>query len=499
MHKNAFCVQKVCLLPFLVVPLQPIFNKTFLEMNKKLLIGAAALIVSTSTFAGGILTNTNQNATYLRNPARDAVIAIDGVYTNPAGIAFLPEGAHFSLSWQAAWQKRQIMSQHNFYALNAATPGVTRKEFTGKAQAPVIPSFQFAYVFNDKWSVSAQFAIGGGGGKCEFDNGLPMFEKLVGGNLASASASSYGLTQNLTGEQYFYALQVGGTYKVTDKVSVFGGVRGVLANCAYTGAIANITANGVPGSAYLNAVVANLQTQIQNATLAGAPQATIDQLTAAAQTAGTYAYLMQSDFNLDCSQEGFGITPIIGVDVNLGKWNLAAKYEFRTKIELENKSKNTPNVDAMMPTYANGAKVRSDIPALFTVGAQYSPIKAVRLTGGFHLYFDKDAKGTPIKEGKNTWEASIGAEGDLNEHWTASFGFLRTQYGFDDADMSDTNFNNSNTSLGLGGAYKVNDLLKINFGYYHTFYDKHEVTSATGTDTYTRKNDVVGVSLDFKF
>lgn len=86
-------------------------------MNKKLLISAAALIVSTSTFAGGILTNTNQNATFLRNPARDAVIAIDGVYTNPAGIAFLPEGAHFSLSWQAAWQKRQIMSQHNFYAL----------------------------------------------------------------------------------------------------------------------------------------------------------------------------------------------------------------------------------------------------------------------------------------------------------------------------------------------------------------------------------------------
>ncbi|MBR3757750.1 MAG: transporter [Bacteroidaceae bacterium] len=468
-------------------------------MNKKLLISAAALIVSTSTFAGGILTNTNQNATFLRNPARDAVIAIDGVYSNPAGIAFLPEGFHFSLSWQAAWQKREITSKMPFYALNTAAPGITSKEFTGEAIAPVIPSFQTAYVFNDKWSVSAQFAIGGGGGKCEFDNGLPMFEKLVGGNLVSAGATSYGLTQNLTGEQYFYALQLGGTYKITDKISVFGGVRGVLANCSYTGAIANIKANGIPGTTFLNGVVGVLQTQIQNATLAGAPQATIDQLTAAAQTAGTYAYLMQSDFNLDCSQEGLGITPIIGVDVNLGKWNLAAKYEFRTKIELENESANTPNVDAMMPTYANGAKVRSDIPALFTIGAQYSPIEAVRLNGGFHLYFDKDAKGTPIKEGKNTWEASIGAETDLDENWTASFGFQRTQYGFDDADMSDTNFNNSNFSLGFGGAYKVNDLLKINFGYYHTFYDEHEVTSATGVDVYNRKNDVVGVSLDFKF
>ena len=48
-------------------------------MKKFLLIGAAALMVSNSTFAGGILTNTNQNATFLRNPSRNAAIAIDGV------------------------------------------------------------------------------------------------------------------------------------------------------------------------------------------------------------------------------------------------------------------------------------------------------------------------------------------------------------------------------------------------------------------------------------
>lgn len=41
-------------------------------MKKKFLIGAFALLVSATSFAGGLLTNTNQNATYLRNPARDA-------------------------------------------------------------------------------------------------------------------------------------------------------------------------------------------------------------------------------------------------------------------------------------------------------------------------------------------------------------------------------------------------------------------------------------------
>lgn len=481
-------------------------------MNKKLLISAAALIVSTSTFAGGILTNTNQNATFLRNPARNAAIAIDGVYNNPAGIAFLDEGFHFSLSWQAAWQKREITSQHNFFALNTATPGVTRKEFVGDIVAPVIPSFQAAYVFNDKWSVSAQFAIGGGGGKCDYSNGLPMFEKLIGGNLASAQATSYGLTQNLVGEQYFYALQLGGTYKITDQISVFGGVRGVLANASYTGAIANITANGVPGGAYLNGVSQQAAAGAQQAAAAATQyaqagmtaeaaqyQAMAEQLTAAATQAGTYAYLMQSDFNLDCSQNGFGITPIIGIDVNLGKWNLAAKYEFRTKIDLENESKNSANVDAMMPNYADGAKNRSDIPALATFGAQYSPIEALRIGANFNYYWDKDAKGSPIKNGDNTWEAILGAEYDLNEKWIVSCGGLRTQYGFEDADMSDTNFNVSSYAVAIGGAYKFNDMLKLNFGYMHSFFDEHEVKSATGSDIYTRKNDAVGLSLDFKF
>ena len=121
------------------------------------------LIVSLPTIAGGLLTNTNQNATFLRNPARGAAIAIDGVYSNPAGIAFLPEGFHLSLSWQAAWQKRQITANLG-----------TEKLFEGETAAPVIPSFQTAYVFNDKWSLSAQFAIGGGGGKCDFAEGLQV-------------------------------------------------------------------------------------------------------------------------------------------------------------------------------------------------------------------------------------------------------------------------------------------------------------------------------------
>lgn len=476
-----------------------------------------AFATVSSAFAGGLLTNTNQNAVFLRNPARDAVIAIDGVYSNPAGIAFLPKGFHLSLSWQSAIQKRQITSNAPFYALN--TENKSQKHFfEGKSAAPVIPSFQAAYVFNDKWSVSAQFAVGGGGGKCEFENGLPMFEQLVGSKLLGANATSYGLSQNLTGKQYFYGLQVGATYKVTDKISVFGGVRGVLANSSYVGAISNVTANNMAASTYLNGVsqqaagaAGQYTVAAQHAAAAGlAAEAAKYQAMAAAYkdvatTAAQGAYLFDAPLTLDCSQSGLGITPILGVDVNLGKLNLAAKYEFRTKINLENDSENSANLTAMasqvpaVAVYADGAEVRSDIPALLTLGAQYSILDNVRVMGGFHYYFDKDAKGSATDVEKNTWEVTLGAEWDVNNWLTVSAGTQRTKYGFGQ-NMQDTNFNVSSTALCLGATFHVSKMVNINAGYMHSFYNDHTIERAANiTDTYTRKNDVVGVSVDLKF
>ncbi len=48
-------------------------------MRKISLIGLAMLIVSIPTFAGGLLTNTNQHAAFLRMLSRGATFEIDGV------------------------------------------------------------------------------------------------------------------------------------------------------------------------------------------------------------------------------------------------------------------------------------------------------------------------------------------------------------------------------------------------------------------------------------
>ena len=66
----------------------------------RLFVMAMTIAISGTSFAGGILTNTNTNVAFNRNFARNGVIAIDGVYSNPAGVSFMPLGWHLSVNNQ---------------------------------------------------------------------------------------------------------------------------------------------------------------------------------------------------------------------------------------------------------------------------------------------------------------------------------------------------------------------------------------------------------------
>ena len=63
----------------------------------------AAIASSSATFAGGLLTNTNQHVAFNRMMSREASIGIDGVYYNPAGVVFMGEGNHLAINWQLAY------------------------------------------------------------------------------------------------------------------------------------------------------------------------------------------------------------------------------------------------------------------------------------------------------------------------------------------------------------------------------------------------------------
>ena len=458
-------------------------------MKKQLLVCAAiAMASATPALAGGLLTNTNQNVAFNRMMSREASIGIDGVYYNPAGVVFMGDGHHLSLNWQLAYQTRTIENVYALFTNNTQNP-TTPRTFKGKAFAPVIPSFQYAYNFKDKWSLQANFALTGGGGKCTFDDGLGSFERIVAetaiaacglartvdgvlgqaiGNPNAKMFSSdqafgeqgkYSYESYMHGRQYYFGLSLGAAYKFNEHFSAFAGVRGVYATCNYYGYVENIKVGNMP-------LYQVLDPSKQDA----------------------------ANIELSCDQNGLGFTPIIAVDYKTGKWNFSAKYEFKTRMRLKNKSVNhVPSIGnlpenlansmnttltaqfqqaglpAEMATikaiettqavlgnqtvqatmvglkqqfdtelndaigeYEDGKKIAGDIPAYLTLGAGYSPVDNLHINVGFHWFDDTHATSYNHRNKKldrGTLEYNAGVEWEINKKFTVSTGWQNTSYG----------------------------------------------------------------------
>lgn len=464
-----------------------------------------AIAATGAAKAGGLLTNTNQNIAFLRNPARDAAIGIDGVYSNPAGVAFMPEGWHASFNFQNVRQTRTIESTFGGFAGNSKHLGQSTKTFEGKASVPVLPSVQVAKNWK-KWSFQFNFAITGGGGKCSFDDGLGSIESLVslvpgvfnalGGTLNKAAGANLFPTQNtytmdtyMRGRQYYYGYTLGAAYRINDNWSVYGGLRLLYGSANYYGYVKNIRLN-TQGSGMFPTSTENLSKWItDNDALVKQALGTIitnRQLLDAGMpllVAGIDG-MLEDGIQLNCDQDGYGIAPIIGVDYKLDdKFNFAAKYEFKTRMRLENRATNSDLVKYIpqLSRFADGVVDADDSPALLTVGAQYSVMPNVRLSAGWHHYFDKDGHqhdDMQQKLGGDTNEYLFGAEWDAHKNVTVSAGVQRTQYDFTDDYMDDISFNASSTSIGFGAKIKVAKNLNVNVAYFHTFYDTYERNQA---------------------
>ena len=214
---------------------------------------------------------------------------------------------------------------------------------------------------------------------------------------------------------------------------------------------------------------------------------------------------MTQDIELNCDQTGWGIAPIIGIDYKTGKLNLAAKYEFKTRMRLKNESANSESAKAisMLDKYANGKKVAEDSPALLTVGAQYEVLPSLRLMAGWHHYFDVDTKQYTKDMLGDTNEYLIGAEYDINKYVQVSGGMQKTDYDLKDNGINDISFNVSSYSFGFGVGVNVAKNVKVNLAYFQTNYEDYNKVQDMGSmkvsDSFTRTNRVLGVGVDMTF
>ncbi len=437
-----------------------------------------------ASFAGGLLTNTNQSAAFVRNPARYASLDADAVYFNPAGTAFLKEGWTVSANWQMIWQDRDVVSTKFLGQPN-------NKEYKGEVYVPIMPTFHATYKTGD-WAFSAFFGMPGGGGNAQFDNGLPMFDQM-GGNLVAAKGLS--AASEFESTQYLFALQLGAAYRINDNFSVYGGLRANYTSLSYEGTI--------------NAIH---------------PEA------------GNQGQIL----SLDLTQTGIAFAPIVGVDYKVGDFNFGVKYEFRAVNIIENDTKSftsellpilipgaNPNLDGnpalaaladgKLTSLQDGQKFRNDAPAKLSVGASWDICDRVKVMGAGVYYFDKDAKiesligknNTMKTLSRNTYELLAGVEVKVTDKFLLSSGIQFSDFGANERYLSDVSFIDDSFTVGVGGKYSFNENWDLNFGACYANYAhgkgvetstlSNGATIIASESTYLRKTYNVAVGVDFRF
>ena len=463
-------------------------------MRKLLCFAALVLLTTNSALAGGLMTNTNYHIAFDRMFARGASTEIDAAYSNPAGLAWGHEGFQFSLNFQKPWQNRDIETTiPNFLGTDF------EKKYNGKASAPIVPAI-FASYKKNRLAISAMIGIVGSGGFVKYEEGIPMFEVPIRTILASKQImpSMYDYDSELKGKQYIYGGQVNFTYKFTDWLAAAVGVR----------------ANYYDGynRGYVTAT-------------------TVEQL-------GSQQLM---DLQLDVTQRAWGFAPIISIDFHKGPLTIAARYEFRTKINTKNTTDalkvtmmgQQTDIKAMADQFGNemtlagiaqsmgnemaaklknympGERVRYDMPALLVAAVGYEFTPKLRATLEYHFFDDKNAKMADNRQKElkhGTHEILAGIEYDINDKFTVSCGAQRTDYGLSDGYQQNTSFACDSYSIGVGGAWNITEKMRLNAGYFITLYSDYTHnqpnylgTPYAGKDVYSRTNNVIGVGLDYKF
>lgn len=479
-----------------------------MKIKSKIFFTALAVAVAGRALAGGILTNTNQSVAFLRHIARGVTLDADAPYYNPAGTAFMDDGWMLSLNIQSAFMTRITTTDYAPFAMNAAHIGVASHRYEGDIVSPCVPNVYATYKRN-RWAVFFSAGVTGGGGRVKFRDGLGSFEQPFAvlpsaitslGSAYGISASQYsmdcsfrGLTMNLSG-------QIGASYRITDWLSASAMVRLHYARNRYDGHITDIMVN--PTGAAFGFDGGMMRADAFFTAVAGALQGVDPEL---AGMAAAYAQ-RTGDIYVDCIQKAWGVSPVLALYFRKGAWSASARYEFIAPMTLEN---HTERDD--LGAYQDGAETPNDIPALLSVAVGRSFVgERVRVTAEYHYFFDKQADMVDGKQGRidaGTAEYLLGAEYDISPKFTVSAGVQRTVYSTQDAYFSDVNHVLSATSVGFGGAWNISGRLRLNAGYFISFYDKRSVGSVVetlagnvpATTLYDRRSGVLGVGLDLKF
>jgi long-chain fatty acid transport protein len=501
----------------------------FLGFNRILIFTTVWLSLSVSSFAEGLLTNSNQSAQYNRMLSRNASTQTDAVYYNPAGLTKLDYGWHLSISNATGIGQNSVMSEY---------PYLNDPLYTGNANIYLLPSLYGAYRTED---LVISFGFGQTiADRSAFRNGIPGYEIGISNMKSFSELGIVGYSADIefVSKSFFRGFQTGASYRFNEALSVYGGVRYVSGNNKYAGHIndiqARLTDKFVPAASYLSTmseqltgnisaaskVVDRLDVEMNDFGVANLSLLLLEQgghytsayveelllglsdLGVAAanpnwtvrQVRNEYNRLSNEmenkrkiilekstdyqDKNIDVVQRGSGWTPIMGICLSPSdNMVLSARYEYRTRLVLTNHSVNDET-----GLYPHNDRVQGGIPPLFAFGLGFQPVWWIDVQFSYNVFFDKDVGwGLNFREmvhnrktlrniNDNTWELALGTQFLISDELSVSVGGLTSNPGVSDSYNSDLSFVNPSVSAALGFQWKVNDDITLDAGFMNIFY-----------------------------
>jgi len=517
----------------------------------RIVAGIIMMVTMQAARAEGFPTSNSHSPQYFRMLSRNASTQIDAVYYNPAGVASLGNGFHFAVNDQFLMQKNNISSSYPVLSDGEYTggliapmnPSVFLAYRTGNL-AFSLGSFLVTGSMNHDDGLP-YFEIPASRQVPDLTvlSRLPFPEP-------NFDVTSYFADISYEARSIYSGIQAGASYNYENIVSFYAGVRAVIASNRYLEFFkdAQLMVNNelVPASEWLSTTALPAATNHRNAAITdatkcqqlislGAGSYTLSQVQSAGYISSAERARLESDlrnyaglssaqiaalninqaytrFNSalmnftaatvkiseavnilddkesDMEQRGTGLTPILGMNVNLGKsFNLGMKYEFRTSLSMTN----NVIVDDF-EIYTDEAEVIYEIPAILAVGAGYRLRELLEVQVSFNIWFDKhiywgqnlrdyltaasedDIRDRELKA--NTWELALGLQYNLSSKIALSLGCMTSQPAPEDSFQYDFGYTSPSVTAGGGIRWKLTESLTLDAGIMNAFYRDVNVT-----------------------
>jgi long-subunit fatty acid transport protein len=438
-------------------------------------------VLSTTIYAGSIDYLSNQSAEYLMTFCRTAATdSADIAYYNPAGTVFMPKNGFYinsSLQCLAKPYKQTFMGE------------------TYKQNDPsYIPNSFFVY---KKDALAAYFNINvtAGGGRVMWKDGNATTDflavatgkgaaegvaELMGASYAGTGATSIN-SMKIGASSVYKGLNPGFAYKINDNASFSLGGRYIIADR-----------------------YAHAKADFQSDVFSAAPG---------------YDTHVSADSDFDYTAQGFG--GIIGFDLKpVNNLMLALRYETHTNLDFNynirarSVSVDSPNANVQNSIYNSisgelqgldhdGGKSRYDLPAMFSLGANYTVTPELDVMTSLNYYFFKDAVMSGVSSGQydNGWEFGVGTTYKVKPELKLGAGILYTKQ----PETDKTPYNNINPGLnswtvGLGETYSINGNLDTTLTGSWTQYIKDKDPNFAGSGFEVEyKKTVYNIAAGFQY